>query len=58
MAHLELHGDVFLVLRRAIAALVVSEVVGCTGVDDGRLSRRPAQVMAVGEGQSRQQAGC
>lgn len=55
-AHLELHGDVLLVLRRAVAALVVGQVVGRAGVDDGRLGRWPAQVVAVGEGQRRQQA--
>lgn len=57
-AHLELHGDVLLVLRLAVAALVVGQVVGSTGVDDGRLGRRPTQVVAVGEGQRWQQAGC
>lgn len=56
-AHLELHGDVLLIFRRPIAALVVGQVVGRAGVDDGRLSRRPAQVVAVGEGQRREQAG-
>ncbi|TNN52617.1 hypothetical protein EYF80_037195 [Liparis tanakae] len=54
-AHLELHGDVLLVLWRGVARLVVGEVVGRARVDDGRLRRRPVHLVAVGEGQRRQQ---
>lgn len=37
LSHLELHGDVLLVLWRGIAVLVVGEVVGRAGMDDRRL---------------------
>lgn len=50
-AYLKLHWDVLLILRLAVATLVVGQVVGSAGVDDGRLGRRPTQVVAVGEGQ-------
>lgn len=54
-AHLKLHGDVLLIFWRGVALLVVVEVVRCAGVNDGRLRCRPAQVVAVGVGQRRQE---